>query len=59
MCGWLCGCGCVCVYFRSFIHLAQLSVSWVVLGDIGWFGGTLTDRGGGSLGELWDVSEGF
>ena len=41
------------VYFRGFIHLVKLRVSWVVLGDIGWFGGTLTDRGGGSLGKLW------
>ena len=27
----------------------------MVLGDIGWFGGTLTDRVGESLGELWEV----
>ena len=46
----------VCVvYFRGFIHLVKLRVSWVVLGDIGWFGGTLTDWGGGSLGKLWGV----
>ena len=43
------------VYFRGFVHFVELRVSWVILGGVGWFGGTLTDRGGGSLGKLWEV----
>ena len=34
------------VHFRGFIYLVELRVSWVILGGVRWFGGTLTDRGG-------------
>ena len=47
--------GVCAVYFRGFIHLVKLRVSWVVLGDIGYFWWTLTVRGGGSLGKLWEL----
>ena len=41
-------CVCICaVCFRGFIHLAKSGVYWVKLGGIRWFGGTLTDMGGG------------
>ena len=59
MVGHVCVCVCV-VYFRGLVHLVKLRVSWVILGDIGWFGGTLTDKGGGvfrqvmgGLGVFW------
>ena len=50
---------CVCVDCISglFIHLVKLRVSWIILGGVRWFGGTLNQKvkWGGSLGELWEV----